>query len=282
MPFLSRKSPTVAPPSGVTHPAVGQTLLRAGSLSVAALVVACLQGCVGEARYLEARGKTPSNALPFLPPTSGSRAEVRVVGGVAGTTRPKSEAPGVELDLSLHRFDGQADGIVMVGPGGMFGFRSLRDGGDIAAGILARPGRFRILGSASLGLRSIGFWRLEQTTIPPYYSSDDSLRDTTATSKVRWLPVAGAGLACSYVLGDERWTPFLAFQAQAGPGLAGETGITSDTPLSFGSISGDAGMRLRMNSVLDIVAAGGIVQGTGVFTSSWPRAWASLDWKIPR
>lgn len=158
----------------------------------------------------------------------------------------------------------------------------LRDGGDLAAGILARPGRLRILGTASLGLRSVGLWRVERVADAPYYTGNDSLRDTSATSNLRWLPVAAAGLACSYVLDDERWTPFLAFQAQAGPRLAGETEIPSTTPLSFGSISGDAGMRLRLNEALDLVAAGGIVQGTGVFTDSWPRAWASLDWKIPR
>ena len=278
----SQNSPPGVPHSGTHFPAVLQSLLQASWLTAAALTVACLQGCAGEARYLKARGTAPSQALPFLPPTSGSRVEARLVGGIPGTTHPRSEAPGVELDLSIPRFDGQVDGIVMVGPGGVFGFRLLRDGGDLAAGILARPGRLRILGTASLGLRSVGLWRVERVADAPYYTGNDSLRDTSATSNLRWLPVAAAGLACSYVLDDERWTPFLAFQAQAGPRLAGETEISSTTPLSFGSISGDAGMRLRLNEALDLVAAGGVVQGTGVFTGNWPRAWASLDWKMPR
>lgn len=260
-----------------------QCRLRAGRLLAALLVIGCLQGCAGDARYLQARGQAPTiQPYPFLPSSSGSRAEVRLAGGMPGTTRPRSDVPGVELDLSLRPYDVQLDGILMAGPGGVLGFRVMQDGWDLAAGVLARPGHFRILGSASLGMRSVGLWRVEQVIEPPLFFSSDSLRDTSATSSLRRLPVAAAGLACSYVLGDERWSPFLAFQAQAGPRLAGETSVSNDTPLSFGSISGDAGLRLRLNETLNVVAAGGIVQGTGVFTSFWPRAWASLDLKFPR
>lgn len=221
-----------------------------------------------------------SQPYPFLPSSSGPRAEVRVAGGMPGTSRPRSDAPGVDLDLSLHPYDVQLDDILMVGPGGVLGFRMMQEGWDLAAGGLARPRRFRILGSASLGVRSVGLWRIEQVTEPPFFFSSDSLRDSSATN-LRRLPVAAAGLACSYVLGDERWTPFVAFQGQAGPHLAGETSVLNDTPLSFGSISGNAGLRFRLNETLNVVAAGGSVQGTGVFTSFRPRSWASLDLKLP-